>query len=151
MVEINKILFPCDLTESLSKLLPHVLSVAEKYNSTIYMLHVVKRVDQLGMSYLSHPPLVEDFHKEALEGAEEAMNKVCQEQLESCPNFQKKIISGDPAIEILKFIESEDIDLLIMGTHGRKGLDHAIFGSVAEKVIRSSPVPVLIVNPYKLK
>lgn len=151
MVEINKILFPCDLTESLSKLLPHVLSVAEKYNSTIYMLHVVKRVDQLGMSYLSHPPLGEDFHKEALEGAEEAMNKVCREQLESCPNFQKKIISGDPAIEILKFIESEDIDLLIMGTHGRKGLDHAIFGSVAEKVIRSSPVPVLIVNPYKLK
>ncbi len=58
---------------------------------------------------------------------------------------------GDPAIEILETIESEGIDLVIMGTHGRKGLEHAIFGSVAEHVVQESPVPMLIIKPHKLK
>jgi len=71
--------------------------------------------------------------------------------LQSCPNFQKRVVSGDTVDEILKVIESEDIDLLIMGTHGRKGLDHTIFGSVAEKVVKKSPSPVLVINPYKIK
>ena len=50
-----------------------------------------------------------------------------------------------------KTIESEAIDLVVMGTHGYKGLEHAIFGSVAEKVVKNSAVPVLTINPYKLK
>jgi nucleotide-binding universal stress UspA family protein len=86
-----------------------------------------------------------------LEGAEKAMDRVCEEQLESCPNFQRRIVSGDPAQEILKMIVSEAIDLVIMGTHGRKGLEHIIFGSVAENVVKKSPVPVLTINPYKVK
>ncbi len=79
------------------------------------------------------------------------MNKVCEEQLQDCPNFQKRIVSGDPATAILKAIDSEGIDLVIMGTNGRKGLEHTIFGSVAENVVKKSPVPVLVVNPYKLR
>jgi len=79
------------------------------------------------------------------------MDKICKEQLESCPNFQRKIVSEDPALEILKTIESEGIDMVVMGTHGRKGLEHTIFGSVAENVVKKSPVPVLVVNPYKMK
>ncbi len=91
------------------------------------------------------------FQKEALEGAEKALHRVCEEELKSCPNFQKRIVSGDPATKILKTIESEGIDLVIMGTHGRKGLEHTIFGSVAENVVKKSPVPVLTINPYKVK
>ena len=53
--------------------------------------------------------------------------------------------------EILKTIDSEGINLVIMGTHGRKGLDHTIFGSVAENVMKKSPVPVLVINPYKMR
>ena len=71
--------------------------------------------------------------------------------MQSWPNFKRRIASGDPVTEILKTIESEGIDLVIMGTHGRKGLEHTMFGSVAENVVKKSPVPVLIVNPYKLK
>jgi nucleotide-binding universal stress UspA family protein len=78
------------------------------------------------------------------------MDKICEKELQSCPNFQKRVVSGDAVDEILKVIESEGIDLLIMGTHGRKGLEHVIFGSVAENVVKKSPVPVLTINPYKL-
>ena len=51
--------------------------------------------------------------------------------------------------EIINYIEDQNIDLVIMGTHGRKGMDKVIFGSVAERVLKTSPVPVMVVNPYK--
>ena len=154
MIEVKKILFPIDLTENSSKILPYVLSVSEKYNSTVYLLHVLEDIRLWYRVYIPdeapHASL-NVFQKEVLDSAEKAMDKVCQEELQSCPSFQRRIISGDPTTEILKTIESEGIDLVIMGTHGRKRLEHAIFGSVAENVVKKSPVPVLTINPYKLK
>jgi nucleotide-binding universal stress UspA family protein len=150
MVEIKKILFPCDFSENSTKILPYVLSVSEKYDGMIYLLHVVEDLLKWGGFYIPHLPL-KDYQKEALEYAEKKMEEICREQLQSCPNFQRMILSGDPDAEILKTIESEGIDLVIMGTHGRKGLEHTIFGSVAENVVRKSPVPVLVINPYRIK
>jgi len=150
MIEIKKILFPLDLTENSSKILPYVLSISDKYNSIIYLLHVVQDLNKWGKLYVPHPSM-DVFQKEAIEGAKKAMDRVCENQLQSCPNFQKRVVSGDTVDEILKVIESEDIDLLIMGTHGRKGLEHTIFGSVAEKVVKKSPAPVLVINPYKIR
>jgi nucleotide-binding universal stress UspA family protein len=151
MAKVEKILFPCDFTENSSKILPYVLSMAEKFNSQIYLLHVAPDLGKWATEYISHTAhyaSVDMFQKEALEGAEKAMDRVCEEQLESCPNFQRRVVAGDPAAEILKTIEAENIDMVIMGTHGRKGMEHAIFGSVAENVVKKSPVPVLVVNPY---
>ncbi|MCJ7809404.1 MAG: universal stress protein, partial [Desulfobulbaceae bacterium] len=83
--------------------------------------------------------------------ATRAMDTVCDKQLKGCPKFQRMIVYGDPVSEILKTIASENIDMVIMGTHGRKGLDHTFFGSVAENVVKRSDVPVLVINPHKLK
>jgi len=151
MLEIKRILFPIDFTENSSKILPYVLSVSEKYDAMIYLLHVVDDLSKWGgTSYIPHIP-VNQYQEDALKGAEKALDRVCDEQLESCPNFQKRILSGDPIQKILKTIESEEIDLVIMGTHGRKGLEHVFFGSVAENVVKKSAVPVLTINPYKVK
>ena len=149
MKEIRKILFPCDLTENSSKILPYVLSICDKYNSTIYLLHVVQDLQRWGKDYIPHPSM-DKYQKEAEEGAKKAMERFC-EKSHFGGSIQKSITSGDPIDEILKTIDSEDIDLVIMGTHGRKGLEHVIFGSVAENVVKKSPVPVLSINPYKLK
>jgi nucleotide-binding universal stress UspA family protein len=150
MVKANKVLFPCDFTENSSKILPYVLSIAEKYNSQIYLLHVVQDLLKWGNVFIPHSS-TEVYQKEAMLGAEKAMNRLCEENLQGCPNFKRIIVSGDPASKILETIQSEGIDMVVMGTHGRKGLEHAIFGSVAENVVKKSPVPVLTVNPYKLK
>ncbi len=91
------------------------------------------------------------YQNAAMEAAEKFMAKFCKEELEACPVFEKRIHCGDPASEILKAIDTEAIDLVIMGTHGRKGLEHVFFGSVAKNVVKKSPVPVLTINPYKLK
>ena len=116
----------------------------------IYLLHVVEDHSEWSGFYIPHIPF-ERYQEEALKGAERTLDRVCEEQLQGCPNFQKRITSGDPAQEIVKTIASEGIDLVIMGTHGRKGLEHVFFGSVAENVLRKSPVPVLVINPHTLK
>lgn len=156
MVEINKILFPCDLTSNSSKIIPYVLSVAEKYNSTIYLLHVVEDLHELAP--YPYPGLGNDqkTHEKAAEETllikiEEMCDEVCDEYFQRCSIISKVIIAGHPVVEILKFLESEDIDLIIMGTHGRSRMEHVIFGSVAENVVKKSPVPVLTINPYMLK
>jgi nucleotide-binding universal stress UspA family protein len=147
MVNIEKILFPCDLTENASKIVPYLLSVSEKYDGRIYLLFVVEELP------LFHPiPYVSmgwDQQK-ILADAENAVNLFCEEHLRGCPDFQKLILSGDPAPAILKTIDSKKIDLVVMGSHGRKGLEETIFGSVAENVIKKSSVPVLTINPYRL-
>ncbi len=150
MVEIKRILFPVDFTENSSKIVPYVLSVAGKYDATIYLLHVVEDFSQWGGFYIPHIPF-DRYQAEALKGAEKTLDRVCEEQLQGCPNFQKMILFGDPATEILKTIEGEGIDLVIMGTHGLKGLELVFFGSVAENVVKKSPAPVLTINPYKVK
>jgi nucleotide-binding universal stress UspA family protein len=129
---------------------PYVLSVSEKYDAIIYLLHVIADISQWS-GYQAPYISMAQYQKEASKDAEEILRKICEEQLQGCPDFQKSILTGDPAQEIIKAIEAEEIDLVIMGTHGRKGLEHVFFGSVAENVLRKSPVPVLVINPHRLK
>lgn len=156
MVEIKKILLPCDLTTNASKIFPYVLSVAEKYNSTIYLLHVAEDLHRLAL--YPYPGLEHDqkIHKKAANKAlikkiEKMCDEICEEHFQGCSNIRKMIVTGHPVVEILKVVESENIDLIIMGTHGRSRMEHVIFGSVAENVVKKSPVPVLTINPYTLK
>jgi len=150
MAEIKKILFPCDLSETGTKVTPYLVSVAEAYNSVIYLLHVVDDLGQWGKAYIPHTSM-DAFQGEALKAAEKSMDKICDNQLQGYSNLQKKVVSGDPATEILKTIESEDIDLVIMGTHGRRGLEHMIMGSVADNIVKKASVPVMTVNAQSLK
>jgi nucleotide-binding universal stress UspA family protein len=151
MVEIKKILFPCDLMKNSSKILPYVLTFSEKYDSMIYLLHVVEDLSKWYSGFYDSRSSMDLYQNKALKRAEACMDKLCEEQLQNCPNFQRRKVFGDPATEILKTIDSEEIDLVIMGTHGHKGLEDTIFGSVAENVMKKSPVPVLVINPYKIR
>ncbi len=147
MLEFKKILFPCDLSPATSKILEYVLSVARKYDSEVYLLHTVQDLRQMGDLYLPKYS-VEFDQRKLLEAAEKSIAAFCENELQACPAFIKRIVTGDPAAQILKLIQEEDIDLVIMGTHGRKGLDETIFGSVAETVVKKATLPVLTVNPY---
>ena len=148
-IEIKNILFPCDLREPSLKLLPYVVSMSDKYSSMIYLLHVIEDISKWGGMYIPHVPM-ELYQKEAIEATEKVVDKIYREDLNSRPNFQSLVLSGKPASEILRVIDSKAIDLVIMGTHGYKGLERTIFGSVAEKVVRESSAPVLIINPNKI-
>lgn len=79
------------------------------------------------------------------------MEEFVAAHFERYPALKAKVIIGDAAERILNYITSEEIDLVIMGTHGRKGLERVFFGSVADRVIKMAPVPVLSINPHRAK
>ena len=148
MVKMERVLFPCDFTDNSLKVLPYALSLAEKYNSQIYLLYV-DDLHEWGGNFIPHPSL-SVMQKESLEVARKEMDRVCNERMQGCPNFERRLVSGDPVTEIIKEIKAEGINMVVMGTHGRRGLEERIFGSVADNVAKKSPVPVLLVNPHKI-
>jgi len=146
MVEIKRILYPIDFSECSYQVLPYVLYVAEKYDAEIYLLYVVDDLRQFAGMHVPHTS-ISNFIEEALVESEKMLDKICDEHLQSCPNFQRRLVMGDPRVEILKMVKSEKIDLVIIGSHSRRGLERIIFGSVAEYVVKNAPVPVLTVKP----
>ena len=149
MTEIRKILVPYDLSENLPKILPYVRSVARAYDSQICLLHVVQDLRRWGKAYIPHASM-DEFQEEAEKEAEKVADRIYEEYLAGFAHVEKKVVSGDPAEEILTMVESEDIDLVIMGTHGRKGFERMIMGSVAEKVVKQCAVPVMTIDPAKV-
>ena len=150
MVTIKRILFPIDFSECSYDVAPYVLSMIEKFEATVYLLYVARDLRHFAGFHVPHTS-ISLFTKELLEGSERLMDQVCNDYFDRCPNFQRKVVIGDPGEEIVRTAEEEGIDLIVMGTHGRKGLDRTLFGSVAGYVVKHSSVPVLTVNPYRLR
>lgn len=147
MQAFKRILFPVDLSESSPKIVPYVREMAEKFEAEVHLLFVARILQHFTSIYVPHPSIYK-FEEEMKKGAEQKLQEFTEEYLKDVP-CKRKVILGDAAQEVLNHIQSEGIDLVIMGTHGRKGLEHIIFGSVAERVVKHSPVPVLTVNPYR--
>ena len=148
MKEFKRILFPVDLSESSEKIIPYIQTVAEKFESKIHILFAARVFEYFTSIYVPHPS-INKFEKEIIEGAEKRLYEFMDEHFSKFPNTKTAVVAGDASEEILNYIEDHHIDLVIMGTHGRKGMDKIIFGSVAERVLKASPVPVMVVNPYK--
>jgi len=140
-MEVKKILWPTDFSSSAEKALPYVTSLTQKYGAEIHVLYVIEDIAH-------HEGWYGEFEREKVDklmewahkSAKKRLEQVCEKYLEGCPLYIKHIAIGDPAQEILKLIETEKVDLVVMATRGEKG--HFRFGSVAEKIIKNSPVPV---------
>jgi nucleotide-binding universal stress UspA family protein len=104
----------------------------------------------LNSIYVPHPS-IDLFENQIVEGAQKSLDEFTEKYFKHPDRIKKTVVKGDAAEEILLYAKKEGIDLLVMGTHGRKGLDKVIFGSVAEKVSKAASVPVMLVNPYRIK
>jgi len=149
MKEFKRVLFPVDLSESSDKIMPYVQAVAERFGAQIHILFAARVFDHFTSIYVPHPS-INKFEKELIDGAEKRLYEFVDQHFKEFPHTKTSVVAGDPSEEILNYIKEHEIDLVIMGTHGRKGMDKIIFGSVAERVVKSSPVPVMVVNPYKV-
>lgn len=156
-MEINKILWPTDLSNNAARALPYVTSLSEKYEAEVHLLYVVEDARQFDHIYGdANPAFLKEFQERVIEAGNKYLERVCQESLSSCPAYYKHIVVGDPAKEILKAVEDLQINIIVMATHGHGNevsdeIRHFPYGSVSEKVIKNSPVPVLAVNPFKAK
>ena len=153
-MEIRTILWPTDLSKSSLKAAPQVNSLAEKYQAKVIVMYVgVDLMNQLMAYGYPSEEHIQNFQKWELEQARKKLETVCQEELKACPLFNVRMVQGDAATEILKGIQEEKADMVVLSTHGRSAddVDKASpeFGSVAKKVIAKSPVPVTLVNPLQ--
>ena len=148
MKDNGRILFPVDLTESSEKLIPRVINMVHKFSAELHVLFVVRIFQYFSSIYVPHPS-INLFENELIEGARKKMDEFVQTHFSQMSNVTGEVILGDPAETIISYIEDKKMDMIVMGTHGRKGLDRVIFGSVAERVIKTSPVPVLVMNPFR--
>ena len=146
-MEVKKILFPLDLSEASPKIVPWVRSVVEKYDAELHVLFVARIFEQyLGMGV--PVTYVKDMEKSLFEQSEKLLADFIENHLKGL-RCLAKVLPGYPSETILDYAFDSKIDLIVLGTHGRKGLDRIIFGSVAEYVVKHSRVPVLTVNPYR--
>jgi len=143
-MKIEKILWPTDFSENAAKALPYVTSLADKYHAEIHILYVLKDYPAIGVHYGDYDP--KDYERMRAwekQTAEKRLDEVCEKFLNACPLFFRHISVGDPATEILKMIASEKIDLVILTSRGSES--HFDFGSVAERVVKSTAAPVVII------
>lgn len=148
MKKVEKILFPINFAENFEALLPWVSTFAKKFGATVYVLFVAQDLADFSSFHVPHGN-IQAFQTEVLKAAQEKMSAVSQEYFKAIPKVETRVMSGAPADKIVEVADQEGVDLIVMGTHGRKGLEHAIFGSVCEKVIRKASCPVIAINPAK--
>jgi nucleotide-binding universal stress UspA family protein len=142
---IKNVLFPTDFSEGAAYALPYALDIAKSYNAKLHLLHVLHDVVISTGMHIPHTS-VDLMYKDLEDAAKKSLEKLCLKAAENCKDVQQVVVRGIPYEEILKYAGSASVDLIVIGTHGRKGLDRFMFGSTAERVVRNSACPVMTVR-----
>ena len=150
MLTIRRIMFPTDFSEPAEYAWPYALTFAQEFGAEVHVLHVVAPPPRLTEAYtVTFDP----------EGTVQAVmadaNTALDGQIEAAKSrgllFRREVRVGVDYREIIDYAVKHDIDLIVMATHGRTGLAHVLLGSVAEKIVRKAPCPVLTIKHPSLK
>jgi len=143
-MKIDKILWPTDFSSNAAKALPFVTSLSEKYQSEVHVLYVLESFGHYGAWYGEFDPSqIEEIHAWEKKTAQKRLHEICANHLEGCPLYIRHIAIGEPAKEILRLGDEEEVGMIVMANQGREG--HFHFGGVAEKVLKNAKVPVLTI------
>jgi nucleotide-binding universal stress UspA family protein len=145
MKSIKTILFATDFSESSDYAFQYADSLAKQYSAHLILVHVINEPVDLRGFYVPHISF-DKLEEEIEAGARKMMEKFCRTHIRDFENYETCILPGIPYDEIIKKGVESSADLIVMATHGRTGLDHMLFGSTAEKVVRKSPIPVLTIR-----
>ncbi|HEY7288590.1 MAG TPA: universal stress protein [Vicinamibacterales bacterium] len=145
MMTVSHVLVPVDFSEQSMKALDCAKTLAEKFAASLHVLTVVPDPFVLpdpGPLFVPPP----EKYKEGLRQAESHLRRLLTHAEREKLHAAVAVAFGDPYREITEYVRRGSIDLIVMGTHGRGGVAHALMGSVAEKIVRSAPCPVLTVR-----
>ena len=145
MKKFSTVLVAVDFSDSSDNAFQMALSMAKSFSARLLVLHVINEPVDLRGFYVPHISF-EKLEEEIEEGAKKMMESFCRQNIHDFENFETLIVPGLPYEQSIGQAEENTADLIVLGTHGRTGLDHVLFGSTAEKVVRKSKVPVLTVR-----
>ena len=143
MTLYDRILVPTDGSPEGDRAIEHALSLAAVHGATVHALSVVDTASYAGAPMEGAWEGIDDLLRS---DAEDAVTEFEERATGSGVPVETAIADGSPSREIIRYAERNDCDLVVMGTHGRGGIDRLLLGSVAEKVVRGSSVPVLTVR-----
>ena len=145
MPEFKKIICALDLSDQSKQVAEYAAMVAKLSGASIIAVYAAPTLTQYTGFHVP-PNTIDNFVGEIVSGAEQSMSDFVAENFQGV-DARGLVVVGYAAEEILKLSEVEQADLIVMGTRGRKGLDLILFGSVAEKVVKSAKCPVLTIRP----
>jgi nucleotide-binding universal stress UspA family protein len=146
MLAIKTVLVPTDFSDPSESALNYGKSMAEAFGASLHLVHVME--DLLAHAWAaevyvaSMPQLRDEIEKES----RQRLGAMLTDEDRRRYRVETALLSGNPFLEIVRYAKAHDIDLIVMGTHGRGPIAHMLLGSVAEKVVRKSPCPVLTVR-----
>jgi len=147
MAELKNILVPTDFSEHSERAAAYAVELARQYGSNeIHCIHVSDiPADLLATSayYMTGPS--EQFVGQVRDEGRKGLDAFVKKNFKDVP-VKAVFLEGRPFVEIIRYARDKKIELVVISTHGRTGLQHALFGSVAEKVVRKAPCPVLVVK-----
>jgi universal stress protein A len=141
----EKILTAIDFSENSGCAFEYALTLAVKFDAELTIMHVINEPVDLRGFYVPHISF-EQLEMEIEEGAVKMMEEFCHTRLSSFSNYKTAITTGIPYDAITRKADEIGASLIVLGTHGRTGLDHLIFGSTAERVVRSANCPVMTIR-----
>lgn len=151
METFKTILWPTDASESALKALAKAVLLAQQFGAKIHALQVVERVPtmaEIGLAGSTVPPFdLPVYEQQLVDAARKALVKTVADNVPEEVATDIHVATGTPKTVILDFARDHGVDLIVMATHGRRGLSHLMLGSVAESVVRQAPMPTLVV-PY---
>ncbi|GJQ57838.1 MAG: universal stress protein [Candidatus Scalindua sp. AMX11] len=143
MIKLKKILCPIDHSDCSKEALKYAVSFALREDAILYLLHVI--------DIRTFDENLDTISKQAPD--DEAIRQLREKLLECVPDeircdmkIEAIVVQGIPFVEIISTAKQNNVDMLVLGTHGRTGLAHIMLGSVSEKVVRKAPCPVLTVR-----
>lgn len=145
MKKISKIICALDLSQHSGLVADYAVMMAKAFEAEIVAVYAAPALTQY-VGFHVPPSSIENFVGEIVAGAEKTMEEFVAEHFKDV-KATGTVVNGYAAEEILNLVERTGADLIIMGTHGRKGIDRILFGSVAEKIVKSAAVPVMTVRP----
>lgn len=150
MKKIAKIVVPVDFYQHTDGLVGFAMDVANQLGANITFLHVVERVGE-GINYFGegYPTSFADVNEEIFSRAESQMKALGEKARTTCPKCDGVVLKGDITDTIIDYVKSQGTDLLVMGTHGYRGIQKIVLGSVTDRVLKRASCPILIFNPYK--
>jgi nucleotide-binding universal stress UspA family protein len=147
MIAIKNVLVATDFSEPSATALNYGRALARTFNASLHVLHIVDRAFMEGMLVDAVPTNYTELLEELESAARRRLEKTVTEDDRRELSAKPVLLTYDtPARAIVSYANSNKIDVIVMGTHGRGGLSHLLMGSVAEKVVRTAPCPVLTVR-----
>jgi nucleotide-binding universal stress UspA family protein len=146
-MQLSKILCAVDLSDHSKQVAQYAAMLAKATGARLIVIYTAPSLSQY-VGFHVPPNTIENFVGEIVSGAEKSMEIFVAENFAGLP-VTSKVLIGYAAEEIVNRADEEDVDMIIMGTHGRKGIDRILFGSVAEKVVKHAKQPVLTIRPAR--